>query len=40
MIADGVKPGNADQDYFVRRLLRRAVRYADKLNIPAGNFPN
>ncbi len=38
LIGDGVMPGNADQDYFVRRLLRRAVRYADKLAIPAGTF--
>ncbi len=38
MIGDGIMPGNTDQDYFVRRLLRRAVRYADKLAIPAGKF--
>ena len=38
MIADGVYPGNTDQDYFTRRLLRRAVRYADKLEIPVGKF--
>lgn len=38
LIGDGVMPGNTDQDYFVRRLLRRAVRYADKLAIPAGKF--
>ncbi|MEZ4195519.1 MAG: alanine--tRNA ligase-related protein [Candidatus Paceibacterota bacterium] len=38
LIGDGVKPGNSDQDYFVRRLLRRAVRFADKLEIPAGKF--
>ncbi len=38
LISDGVLPGNTDQDYFVRRLLRRAVRYADKLAIPAGKF--
>ncbi len=38
MIGDGVNPGSTDQDYFVRRLLRRAVRYADKLNIPPGQF--
>lgn len=38
LIGDGVMPGNTDQDYFVRRLLRRAVRYADKLSIPAGKF--
>jgi alanyl-tRNA synthetase len=33
LIADGVLPSNADQGYFVRRLLRRAIRYADKLSI-------
>lgn len=38
LINDGVLPGNTDQDYFVRRLLRRAVRYADKLGIPPGQF--
>jgi len=31
LIGDGVLPGNADQGYFVRRLLRRAVRYMDKI---------
>lgn len=38
LIGDGVLPGNADQSYFVRRLLRRAVRFADQLQIPAGTF--
>ncbi|MBY0537848.1 alanine--tRNA ligase [Patescibacteria group bacterium] len=38
LIGDGVFPGNADQGYFVRRLLRRAVRFADQLQIPAGKF--
>ncbi len=38
LIGDGVHPGNTDQDYFVRRLLRRAVRFADQLAIPAGKF--
>jgi alanyl-tRNA synthetase len=38
LIGDGVLPGNSDQGYFVRRLLRRAVRYADTLGIPAGTF--
>ncbi|HMO78056.1 MAG TPA: alanine--tRNA ligase [Candidatus Paceibacterota bacterium] len=40
LIADGVNPGSSDQDYFVRRLLRRAVRFADRLNIPPGMFAN
>jgi alanyl-tRNA synthetase len=40
MIGDGVMPGNSEQGYFVRRLLRRAVRYADILGIPAGELQN
>jgi len=38
MIGDGVLPSNTEQGYFVRRLLRRAVRFADVLGIPAGQF--
>ncbi len=38
MIGDGVLPSNDQQGYFVRRLLRRAVRFADQLAIPAGRF--
>ncbi len=33
LIGDGVYPSNKDQGYFVRRLIRRAVRYAYKLGI-------
>lgn len=33
LIGDGVLPGNTDRNYFVRRLLRRAVLYFDKLGI-------
>lgn len=33
LISDGVVPGNKDQMYFVRRLVRRAVRFARNLGI-------
>ncbi len=33
LISDGVYPANTDQGYFVRRLLRRAIRYADQLGM-------
>lgn len=38
MISDGVFPTNDQQGYFVRRLLRRSVRYTDSLGIPANHL--
>ena len=40
LIGDGVTPGNTEQNYFVRRLIRRAVRYADKIGIEASGLSN
>lgn len=38
LIADGVTPSNTDQGYILRRLLRRAIQYVDKLGIQHGSL--
>lgn len=38
LIADGAQPGNTDRSYFVRRLIRRSVRHADKLGLHEGGL--
>ena len=39
LVGDGVSPSNTDQGYVLRRILRRAVRYADMLGISFGKLP-
>lgn len=38
MIGDNVLPSNNEQGYFVRRLLRRAIRFADVIGLPEGKL--
>lgn len=39
IIADGIKPGNVDQAYVLRKIIRRAIRSARQLGIEThGNF--
>ena len=40
LISDGVFPTNTDQGYFVRRLIRRSVRYSDSLGITENVLAN
>jgi alanyl-tRNA synthetase len=36
IISDGAVPGNTGRDYILRRLLRRAIRFADKIGFKNG----
>lgn len=38
LMSEGVTPSNTDQGYFVRRLIRRSVRYADMLGVSENCF--
>lgn len=38
LVSDGVTPSNTDQGYILRRLLRRAVRFADNLGLKKGSL--
>ena len=35
LIADGVRPGNKDRGYVLRRLIRRSIVFARRLGLPA-----
>jgi alanyl-tRNA synthetase len=40
MLASGINPGNTEQGYVLRRLIRRSIREADKLGVQEALLPD